>query len=344
MTTNNTTLACHPTRTSVVDLLGNQCVCWAGFYGDRCELRYSWWAPVMIPFHVIETLGLVLLLIATLIRMVSGCCTKGHTKGLFVRLVLAFVFIGTVCQVAFDLMPSASLFDQPQSVSTTGIKAVLTYMAQIFWITATMLITGFWHDALRMKAKKMTLSKKLILSLSISQAILVIVCAFVLFSLASDLSGVPLDVAVLLCIALVIYHIHQLRTVILPEVGGNEQRRRYVVTWLLTLLIGGWVVLEASYGFGVLLAFNGLSQYLAITKAMANLARVIVATGLVALLDYRGLALRQAAMRCLCCFKHNSKVHEWLQETASTQSSPPSKNSEDSTISVSLPPSKVDVV
>jgi len=213
------------------------------------------------------------------------------------------MLVGTGCQIVFDLMPSASLFGQPQSVTVTGVKALVTYLCQIFWITATLLITGFWYDALRMKTHRITISNKLILILAIGQFLMAIVCSTVLLMIGSDLISLPLDIAVLLCIALVAYHLHHIRTIHLPSTAStsgatnnNEKRRNYVIRLLFVLLIGGWVTLECLYGIGVLFAFNNLPHLISIVKIGQNLVRVVIAGSLFFLLDYRGRALRQAAL------------------------------------------------
>lgn len=217
MNITNITQTCNKFHTSVAietDTAEVICLCRAGFDGIFCEKRVSWYGPAALPVHVIHTLLVILSLGACVIRSGPLFCSgryKGK-KALLAKISVVSIAIGNVCMLAYDFMPSVTLFDHHYNSGITLLKGVFLYGAQLFWLVSTSLILGFWYDALKMNTSKFTRSKIFILVLAILQVLGALFGSFIFLAIAPHLGGVPLDILVIIGIIIGAVHINYIRT------------------------------------------------------------------------------------------------------------------------------------
>ena len=152
------------------------------------------------------------------------------------KVALILNVISCTLRLVYIGLPSRAVYGSLESGTVTLVAVVLVYTSISLWLASTLLVVGFWYDAIckEMKVNLTQVTRMVVIGVSVVVALFTIVGMIMiligLLSIGLVLILVPLIVTLII---LIVYTVKIYQAKHLD--GKNEEKRRWTVTVFIVL-------------------------------------------------------------------------------------------------------------
>lgn len=269
------------------------CSCQRGYYGEYCQNHYEWYGPVMIATYMVLMVTMIVSILWSgfRIRKFSEC----RLNVMFIAMILNI--IACSLRIVYLVLPTRAVYGAIESNAVTLSSTFLVYASISLWLAATLLVIGFWHDALCNGMNTVLTTHTRTMVITTSTIVFIFMVVGMIFILSGSLIVGLLIVLVPLVITIIVLIVYSVKINRIKDVVGANNKKKRWASLIFNLLNGTWILYIVSLMITPAFNSDSVAAYSIIPSILYRLCEGVISILLMLLFDHRARVLRSLMCR-----------------------------------------------